>query len=182
MADISNVHESPLCDKCSVLRFNDKELGGRKAQSHDGQEILSFTDGNNPYEPCRELWLDYIHRDSLPELPCLKASAEAGCAFCAILRSTALELGFTRPVQVTFKLCYLWYPRTIPQYGLCTLVARWQSEHIEFGTLSNHTFVFYVDCDEGDSQPDNSKVLTDRIRRLSEMAENSTCPTDATIM
>jgi len=150
MESTCNVNESPLCDKCSVLRFNDKDLGGHKAQSNDGQDILSFPGGDGSQEWSRQLWLDYTHHDSLPDLPRLKASAETGCAFCAILRSTALELGFAKPVQVTFKLCYIWYPKTIPQYGLSTLVASWQSEHIEFETLSKHPFVFYVDCDEGD--------------------------------
>ena len=164
MGDICNVHESPLCDKCCVLRFDDKELGGHKAQSHDGQDMLSFGLGNNSRELGSQLRLNYLHHDSLPDLPRLKASAETGCAFCAILRSMALELGFTKPAQVTFELRYIWYPTTIPQYGLSTLVASWQSEHIEFETLSKYPFVFYVDCDEGDYQPDIVKALTDRAR------------------
>jgi len=159
MGNIGDVHESPLCDKCSVLRFNDKELGGHKAQSHDGQDILSFGRAKDSQEVCRQLYLDYIHHDSLPDLPRLKASAEAGCTFCAILRKMALELGFSKSVQVTFKLGYLWYPRTIPQYGLSTLIASWQSEHTEFETLSKYPFVFYIDCDEGDGNQIFRKFL-----------------------
>ncbi|KAH6878052.1 heterokaryon incompatibility protein-domain-containing protein [Alternaria rosae] len=168
MEEALNVRESTLCNKCSVLRFNDKRLGGHKAQNNDGQEILSFIVGNDSQEPCQQLRLDYLQHDSLPDLPHLKASAEAGCAFCAILRSMALELGFAKPAQVTFKLCYCWHTRTRPQYGLSTLVASWQSEHIEFKTLSKYNFVFYIDCDEGNCQRWLRTALAPRTQTLCE--------------
>lgn len=177
-----NVRESTLCDKCSVLRFNDKELGGHKTQSHDGEEVLSFMNENDRRERYRELWLDYIHEDSFPDLPCLRAAAEAGCAFCAMLRSVALELGFAKPIQVTFKLLYLWHPHTRPQFGLCTLIARLQLGHIEFEGWTNYRLIFYIDCKEGDGQPDLPEVLTDRTRQLPAMAQNSTYPTEPNVM
>jgi len=178
MEDTCSVQESLLCDKCSVLRIDDREQGGHQAQNDAGEPILKF---NNSDEVFRELWLDYVHHDSLPDLPYLKASAEAGCAFCATLRSAALELGFAKSAQVTFNLRYLWYPHTKPQYGLCTLVANWQSEHIDFKTFATFPFVFNVSCEEGDSQLDVPEVYTDCTRQVPEMAQNSTPSTDRNV-
>lgn len=70
---------SQLCEKCSVLSFNDAELGYEK----DG--------GFEPYDRWG-LKLHYDQRDTLPDLPALKASASAGCVFCAALHEATLGL------------------------------------------------------------------------------------------
>jgi len=169
------VHESTLCDKCSVLRFNDKELVGHKAQYDNEEDILGFADEYGPRLHRPPLWLDYMHRDSLPELPCLRARAEAGCAFCAMLRSAALELNFFESGEVTVRLYYDWASND-PRYGLCTLTANLQIENLGLQRNSADRLVFEVDCEQGDSRTDQSGIISNRTRQLPEVAENSTHP------
>jgi hypothetical protein len=147
MKDAVNNLESTLCDKCSVLRFDDMRLGGYKVQNDHGEEILRFDNECDAWG--RRLWLDYMHHDSLPELPHLGASAEAGCVFCAMLRSAALELNFIQPAQVTFSLCYDWDPRWTPKCGLGFLIAQLRVSHDVPQPESVDFLFFTVDCEEG---------------------------------
>jgi hypothetical protein len=160
MEDAVNVLESTLCDKCSVLRFDDRRLGGYTVQNDHGEEVLRID--HDKYDgTSRQLWLDYIHHDSLPELPYLRASAEAGCAFCAMLRSVTLERNFVDPARATFSLFYKWTNYAlIPLRGTCSLSAVLQVGGNGLEPASCRVLEFGVDCEQGDSRPDVLGILS----------------------
>jgi len=156
-----NAEESTLCEKCSVLRINDRELAIHKVQNNDGEH----TSGVSFVEEFFQQELNYIHADLLPDLPYLRDTADAGCAFCAILRSAALELAFVKPAGVTFTLQYCWRLNEIPRYWVCALQAFMR---VEDGEPESYTTwragIFEVDCKEGDTRPDLLDVLSDCTR------------------
>lgn len=49
-----------LCKKCSVLRFDDRNLGGYEGLSRTDQAILMFDEDDWP----RTFDLDYLHEDT----------------------------------------------------------------------------------------------------------------------
>ena len=76
MEDPLKAEDSVLCDRCAVIRFNDKEFGGYEATDDSGNSILKFDEDDTE----RYLWLDCEHVDHLPDIPDLRSSAQAGCA------------------------------------------------------------------------------------------------------
>ncbi|TGJ86311.1 hypothetical protein E0Z10_g2415 [Xylaria hypoxylon] len=70
------------CDNCQQARFDDSNLGGYEATSGTGRMHLQF-DMDKDAEPVLEC--DWVLEDSLPHLPNLTTTAEAGCKFCQFL-------------------------------------------------------------------------------------------------
>jgi hypothetical protein len=141
--------ESFLCDQCSVLYFNDEKLGGCGAMNDAGKNVLTFDHLDLGGVKERRFKLDYTHHDVVPDFPYLKASAEAGCAFCVALRNAAIGLDLSKPGRATFTLTYVWRPGGDPDFGLHVLLA---GIHVEFDTLEHpytNFLVFCIDCEEG---------------------------------
>jgi len=156
-----NAEESTLCEKCSVLRINDKELGGHRTQNDDGEDTPGLFSGQTVFEQ----HLDYEHCDLLPDLPYLRDTAEAGCAFCAMLRNSTLGRGFANPARVTFGLTYCWSSFQDSEHAICALWATWRVEEGEPGSYHlSGVGTFEVDCKEGDSRTDLLKALSDCSR------------------
>lgn len=158
---IFNAEESTLCEECSVLRIDDRELAIHQAQNHDGEDSPSFpSDGKSSRH-----WLDYDHCDLLPDLPYMRASAEAGCAFCAMLRSAALEKNIFVPAQVAIGLSYCWRFDEITRQWACQLQAIIRVDHGEgAGIFDCSGGNFDVDCKEGNIRYDVLDVLSDCTR------------------
>ena len=156
-----NAEESTLCEKCSVLRINDRELAIHEAQNDDGEDTSSISSDGKFFHQR----LNYEHCDLLPDLPYLRDMAEAGCAFCAMLRSAVLEQDFLDPARVTFRLSYCWSFISTSEYAVCTLSATMRVEEGEPGSYYVcRGGTFDVDCKEGDSRPDLLDVLSDCTR------------------
>ncbi|CAO2651453.1 Nn.00g040230.m01.CDS01 [Neocucurbitaria sp. VM-36] len=158
MADTSKCFvETSLCDKCSVLQFNDNDLGGYQAEDAFGRHTLKFDDTTKE----KQLGLDYTQFDILPDLLRLKTSSEAGCPFCGALREAALKLAIDRPGHVTFELYYVWCPRYVlkyasnygSSYGLTTLrinlIITFDNVESTSATVYPRFLEFLVDCEEG---------------------------------
>ena len=155
-----NAEESTLCEKCSVLGIDDRELAIHQAQNDDGEDTSSCSSDGETFQQK----LNYIHDDLLPDLPYLRATAGEGCAFCAMLRSAVLEQDFVEPARVTFSLTYCWRFFSAPQHWVCTLQAGMRVYHEEPGCYSIRTGgIFDVDCKEG-NRPDLLDVLSDCTR------------------
>jgi hypothetical protein len=141
---------SNLCDKCSVLRFDDTIVNGYEAEAEDGHHYLKSDDDDETVR----FWLDYHHTDLLPDLPWLKASAEAGCAFCGQLRDAALTLALKKGHLAEFRMFYVWNPK-FQKHGLTRLAIyigvdvgnrRFMDEN-----MYDETLLFLVDCEEGEN-------------------------------
>ncbi|KAF2650788.1 HET-domain-containing protein [Lophiostoma macrostomum CBS 122681] len=104
-----------LCEACSVIRFDDGQFGG--CAGEDGH--LHFPDD----EEGKEFNLGTTHKDSLPLLPSMKASAEAGCSFCGALRDAVLTLDLRDYMEVVIDLSYYWRPKYTNVPGLYRLLA-----------------------------------------------------------
>lgn len=168
---LPTLSESTLCEKCSVLSFDDKALGGYVKKDKSGREYLSFDkvpDGRNNLRPNwrrfqkdRDVdsykwseWnlnLKYEHTDHLPDLPLLKASAESGCMFCAALRDATLALNSGNTGTIDYRLVYKGKPHnpTLEGIGLYMLqayclVTESTSKHRDRSRL-----VLLVNCEDG---------------------------------
>lgn len=84
------------CDNCRGARFDDARLGGREARLADGGMGLHFIPNrvNRSIIDC-----GWTLDDSLPYLPKLSATAEAGCEFCQFL----INLFRSQDVTCLFK-------------------------------------------------------------------------------
>jgi hypothetical protein len=113
-----------LCAKCSVLSLNDRVLRDFVGEG-DGIHLPDRKLEHESYKRLNELLkLDYTHSDVFPNLPGLAASAEAGCAFCKVLREETLRNALPEPCTVTYHLRYLWNPPCAPEgVGLYMLLA-----------------------------------------------------------
>ncbi|KAI2467252.1 hypothetical protein F4781DRAFT_402634 [Annulohypoxylon bovei var. microspora] len=75
-----------LCESCRVLEFDDSFPGAYQAGSKEGYYLEVKVDKNNP-----KTWnfdLNFSVLDSLPDLPQLEETAQAGCGFCAVLKKS----------------------------------------------------------------------------------------------
>jgi hypothetical protein len=162
MADLPGVGESPLCEKCSVIRFNDKALGGYETTNGTGESVLAFG-----IDYPETLKLDYMHHDTLPDLPCLEASAEAGCAFCSALRNATLGLALSKPGRAMFELIHIWRAKLIRYpYGLEVLLAELRVEFDASEPAYDNTLFFYIDCEEGKGRSRRSGTVVNFKREL----------------
>lgn len=137
---------SKLCEKCSVLQFDDSKIGGYEAENETGESVLNF--GEHIYNS-NELKLDYMQSDVLPELQVLKAASDAGCVFCGGLRNATLRTYSQISGKVTFRLRLLVSHGFLAK-GLCALFVDLTVETTE--TLSNpylESLLFYIDCPQG---------------------------------
>ena len=97
---------STLCERCSLLSFDDLALGGQEVVGEDGIARLSFPESKIEFRP--EDWPEYREHDGdepdyrlirldweldeiLPDMPHLSRSSELGCVFCRALRMSVEE-------------------------------------------------------------------------------------------
>ncbi|KAF1830895.1 HET-domain-containing protein [Decorospora gaudefroyi] len=155
MENLRSHVESDLCDKCSVLKFDDKQLGRRQARRDVANDVLRF-DFEDRRHRGKSFELDYVHTDLLPDLLRLKASADAGCAFCAALRDATLQRRPARSGPIRYRLRYKWerWSDRLDHPQLNMLVADWAVGDESFegvGKVSHdRSLVFWVDCEEDD--------------------------------
>jgi hypothetical protein len=120
-----SIMESRLCQRCSVLSFDDMAHDGFASQNDDGKWLLHFRQAErgrgDPVVFYKEIQLDFELSDRLPDLPSLRASGEAGCEFCGALRDAVLTLRLNFSRKVTFNLRYLWSTMTGELAGLAGL-------------------------------------------------------------
>lgn len=105
--------ESILCERCSILRIDDRAEG---FEIREGR--LQYTkdpafEGAYNYQT-----LDYSFSDQLPHLDGLRIFAEAGCAFCGALRDAVLTTCLNTTGKVTFGLTYSWWREGLSSLGL----------------------------------------------------------------
>jgi hypothetical protein len=137
--------ESQLCDLCSVLRLDDEQHGGYALSNSSGHPVLAF--GDNEEDMTFEL--NYRQTDSLPHLPKLKVSGDAGCAFCHALRDATLTLALEEWDKVRFELRYAWH-RGVHELGSKLLLVNLSSVDDDFAETGQHSnLVFQVDCKKG---------------------------------
>ncbi|KAI0802118.1 heterokaryon incompatibility protein-domain-containing protein [Xylaria sp. FL0064] len=84
------------CANCQGARFDDAKSGGREARLASGQMGLHFTLDRSGKSVLNYGW---ILDDSLPRLPKLSATAQAGCEFCQFL----IDLLRSQDVTCLFK-------------------------------------------------------------------------------
>jgi hypothetical protein len=156
------VVESKLCQRCSLLSFDDTTDGFQLRQVDEDEEGpppawlsgpgLDFRETLPKDEKrdsrYREIRVDYQHFDQLPDLNGLRVSAEAGCAFCGVLRDAILTLCLDAPGKVTFDLRYLWSP--IPYQGLHFLSVNLnvETDHRE-SSKHEGRILFSASCEPG---------------------------------
>ena len=116
-----------LCSKCSVLEFDDRDIGVErllrdKRAKEDGM-TYAYDLAKGPWEV--KIDLDYFHADVLPGMDKLRRSAEAGCDFCGYLREAIGKANSTGDWEgaIRIRLAYYWRHAEAPQIGLNTLVA-----------------------------------------------------------
>jgi hypothetical protein len=73
-----------LCSYCQALRIDDSKYFTQNDELVNRNPLLIF-------EGRSRLPLAYRREDTYPDLPDLKSSADKGCAFCDILRTTILD-------------------------------------------------------------------------------------------
>jgi hypothetical protein len=168
MDDLQTTEESVLCDKCSVIRFIDKAIGGAVPTTRFGEHFLGFKGGVQVGSKMRVyLELEYMHHDRLPDLPFSEASAESGCAFCAALRNAALGLALSDPGRATFELSYVWdHCPPLHKNRLYMLLARTDVRFDAFEPAYTNSLVFHVDCEEGKIMSQQLGTFIDQNRRL----------------
>lgn len=80
-----------LCERCSLLSFDDLAIGGQEVVGKDGIARLHFPDARTGILPVystknyRLVRLDWKVEDSLPDMPQLSHSSQLGCVFCQTL-------------------------------------------------------------------------------------------------
>jgi hypothetical protein len=105
-----------LCERCSLLSFDDAAIGGVEVIDEDGVARVSFPESKIEFRPSywlknQELYgtppeyrlvrLDWKLDDILPDMPQLSLSSELGCGFCRALRRS-LEETFAREAKSNF--------------------------------------------------------------------------------
>jgi hypothetical protein len=105
-----------LCERCSLLSFDDAAIGGVEVTDEDGIARVSFPESQIEFRPSdwlerQELYnfppdyrlvrLGWELDDILPDMPRLSRSSELGCGFCRALR-TSLEETFAREAKSNF--------------------------------------------------------------------------------
>jgi len=87
-----------LCERCSLLSFDDGAIGGQEVVGEDGVARLSFpesrTETRDHYlsvRDIRQVRLDWKLDEILPDMPHLSLSSQLGCVFCQVLRKSLEE-------------------------------------------------------------------------------------------
>ncbi|KAH7394854.1 heterokaryon incompatibility protein-domain-containing protein [Phaeosphaeria sp. MPI-PUGE-AT-0046c] len=141
--------ESKLCRNCSVLSFNDAEIGGVELRMPEGECVLGFAEGLPlPQEGKRKVRLEYNMSDMLPHLQNLQRSSQAGCNFCGALRDSTQERGWTGSAEIKFDLWYVW--SAVEPSAACGLQVLLVDLQIRSRTTDNFkhedTLLFQIDC------------------------------------
>jgi hypothetical protein len=176
MSETTATTESFLCDKCSVLRFDDKALGFlergwssifdnkedeaqrlREVKDEEGDDgsSLSFD-----YDGCRNLQLRYHHTDLLPDFPGLEESVNLGCSFCMSLREAIYRVELNKTGRVVLSMRYRWREHPLPideTKGCLELIVDFVEDHycnelnikISMLDLLRWSLRFSVDCEDG---------------------------------
>ena len=140
--------EERLCERCSVICFDDGKFGGFEATSKTGHPILKF-DVDDDEERFK---LDYDFKDILPHLPGLRYTAEAGCGFCGLLRDAILELKLHPMGYLKIELDYVWRSEQVntpKSYGLNAIVAKILYYTEERSHFSTDHLIFRAEAGSG---------------------------------
>ena len=105
-----SAENNTLCERCSLLSFDDLALGGRELVYEDGIPRLDFSYDRIEVRPKvnmpddQDEWgyklvrLDWEMEDILPDMPRLYRSSQLGCVFCQALLSS-LEDAFAQEIK-----------------------------------------------------------------------------------
>jgi hypothetical protein len=141
-----DVREAKLCERCSILRFDDKAFGGYESEDEDGRPILKIREEDRenvtwgylksryhaPDRRCAYLLLDFNLLDTLPHLPELEKSADSGCEFCGILRSAILRKYADCDGRVEIEtLAYFWSNENGPEVLVAYARSEGPDQHME---------------------------------------------------
>jgi len=99
-----------LCERCSLLSFDDSAIGSCEVVGGDGVARLSFPESRIEEHnssiavfDLRLIPLDWKLEEILPDMPHLALSSQLGCVFCqALLKSledTLAEMAKTREID-----------------------------------------------------------------------------------
>jgi len=89
-----------LCERCSLLSFDDLAIGGQEVVDEDGVARLFVPESQIETRPLDWPWrytdyalvrLDWKIMDTLPGMPQLSHSSQLGCVFCQALLSSLYE-------------------------------------------------------------------------------------------
>jgi len=83
-----------LCERCSLLSFDDGALEGYEVIGEDGVARLSFPESRTrkgEYLNHNLVHLDWQLDEILPDMPHLSLSSQFGCVFCQALRKSLEE-------------------------------------------------------------------------------------------
>jgi hypothetical protein len=137
-----------LCDKCKIIKLDAQLYGLEEITLDDGQIVLDFGG--------RFLGLEYDRWDSFPDFPDLQSSAQEGCGFCDLLRTTLQDhyapkfapLSKNRAVDRRIHLSnlgYRWTKLSRRGNGIDWLEINASNTDLDV----NDNFRFYVMADEG---------------------------------
>ena len=158
---------SILCERCSVLAFDD-QIFRDFTEEDDISSLPVF-----PYDgSLLNLELDYEHTDLFPELPGLKASAEAGCAFCAALREATSETTLPNPCHIRFHLRYMWSPPCAQDFGLYMLLANMSIIDDEDESESADEDKSESEDEDGDDDEEQDEVIPIATRSVAFVVES----------
>jgi hypothetical protein len=120
----SNIMDTRLCERCSVIQFCDRWLEPYLVKEDGGPVALSIS-------PTRigrgmKIPLDYEVVDILPNLFCLQQSADRGCVFCFALRHEITRARFDYHGYVNIRLAYHWGNDRFKGLGLAALTVELQ--------------------------------------------------------
>jgi hypothetical protein len=118
--------DNQLCEKCSVLSFDDSIFSHLVQSSPEIVTSLNDVIPDCEDEKGRQILLEYDRTDLFPYLPGLTASAETGCLFCKALRDATLNSGISGSCRIAYRLRYLWRSPCPPATGLSVLLADWR--------------------------------------------------------
>lgn len=84
--------ETSLCDKCAVIRIDDKSwgLGVEKRDDGRGAPFVLFPESTGPTGPVERIELAYEREDTYPDLPTLQQGSTNGCEFCKLLQESLI--------------------------------------------------------------------------------------------
>jgi hypothetical protein len=134
-----------LCEPCRVIKFDDSHPDLHTKPTKNGQVRLVFTP-----EWQISTRLESYRSDTYPEFPLLESSANEGCGFCRLLRSTILGLLRDRiqssdktSREISIKLEYVWTgynSRTCLEYFIARLL---YSQDPQKSARKNETLIYF---------------------------------------
>lgn len=85
--------ETSLCDKCAIIRIDDKKWAHRieKRDGGRGAPFVTFPEFKELFSTEERIELAYEREDTYPDLPALEQGSMNGCKSCKLLRESLQE-------------------------------------------------------------------------------------------